>query len=432
MRDLIVTALILASVPFAIRQPWIGVLSYLWVSVMNIQHFGYSFALTLPFAAIVAAATLVGMAVTKDKVGLPINGTTILLIVFPLWMCITYMFALENELDGYVRWKEVMKIFFFIVVSASILKTRKHLEWMIWIIVISVGFYGIKGGLFTIANGGSYRVWGPPGNSSISDNNSISVALVMMVPLMFYLRSIVSQKWLKLALLGGIGLSTLSILGSHSRGAFLAIVVMVLFLWLKSQKKLFLGILIVAVLPLAIGFMPAEWTERMETIKTYDEDESAMGRINAWKVAINIANDRPLIGGGFELYTPKTFAKYAPNPLDIHSAHSIYFQMLGEHGYVGLILFLSIGFVGWLNGSRVIRLSRNNPEHKWAGDLARMIQVSLVGFAVGGLFVNIGYWEIHYYLILALMVMYNIVKPPNAPAVFRRSVPPLAPVENSS
>lgn len=253
-----------------------------------------------------------------------------------------------------------------------------------------------------------------------------------MVPLMFYLRSIVSQKWLKLALLGGIGLSTLSILGSHSRGAFLAIVVMVLFLWLKSQKKLFLGILIVAVLPLAIGFMPAEWTERMETIKTYDEDESAMGRINAWKVAINIANDRPLIGGGFELYTPKTFAKYAPNPLDIHSAHSIYFQMLGEHGYVGLILFLSIGFVGWLNGSRVIRLSRNNPEHKWAGDLARMIQVSLVGFAVGGLFVNIGYWEIHYYLILALMVMYNIVKPPNAPAVFRRSVPPLAPVENSS
>ena len=203
MRDLIVTVLILASVPFAIRQPWIGVLSYLWVSVMNIQHFGYSFALTLPFAAIVAAATLVGMAVTKDKVGLPINGTTILLIVFPLWMCITYMFALENELDGYVRWKEVMKIFFFIVVSASILKTRKHLEWMIWIIVISVGFYGIKGGLFTIANGGSYRVWGPPGNSSISDNNSISVALVMMVPLMFYLRSIVSQKWLKLALLGG-------------------------------------------------------------------------------------------------------------------------------------------------------------------------------------------------------------------------------------
>ena len=432
MRDLIVTALILASVPFAIRQPWIGVLSYLWVSVMNIQHFGYSFALTLPFAAIVAAATLVGMAVTKDKVGLPINGTTILLIVFPLWMCITYMFALENELDGYVRWKEVMKIFFFIVVSASILKTRKHLEWMIWIIVISVGFYGIKGGLFTIANGGSYRVWGPPGNSSISDNNSISVALVMMVPLMFYLRSIVSQKWLKLALLGGIGLSTLSILGSHSRGAFLAIVVMVLFLWLKSKNKLFLGILIVALLPLAIGFMPAEWTERMETIKTYDEDESAMGRINAWKVAINIANDRPLIGGGFELYTPKTFAKYAPNPLDIHSAHSIYFQMLGEHGYVGLILFLSIGFVGWLNGSRVIRLSRNNPEHKWAGDLARMIQVSLVGFAVGGLFVNIGYWEIHYYLILALMVMYNIVKPPNAPAVFRRSVPPLAPVENSS
>lgn len=126
-------------------------------------------------------------------------------------------------------------------------------------------------------------------------------------------------------------------------------------------------------------------------------------------MAINVANDRPLVGGGFELYTRRVFAKYAPDPLDVHAAHSIYFQILGEHGYVGLALFLAIGFVGWLNASRIIKMSRSNAEHAWAGELARMIQVSLIGYAVGGLFVNIGYWENLYYEILAIMVVHNIL-----------------------
>ncbi len=391
---------------------------YVWVSVMNVQHFGYGIA-DIPFAAIIVVITLIGMVTTKEEIGLPINATTLLLIFFPLWMCLTYTVALEHQIDGYNRWKEVMKIFFFILISASIIKSRKHVEWLIWVIVFSVGFYGVKGGIFTIVSGGSYRVWGPPGNSSITDNNSISVALVMMIPLMYFLRSIATNKWIKLGLLGAMGLSMMAILGSHSRGAFLAVLAMVLFLWLKSQKKFLLGIAIVALIPLAIGFMPANWTERMKSIEAYQEDGSAMGRINAWKMAFNVANDRPLVGGGFELYTAKTFARYAPNPLAIHSAHSIYFQILGEHGYVGLLAFLALGMVGWANGTRIIKLTRSNPEQKWAGDLARMIQVSLIGFAVGGLFVNIGYWEIHYYEIVALMVIHNLVKQPERGLMMR-------------
>lgn len=138
-------------------------------------------------------------------------------------------------------------------------------------------------------------------------------------------------------------------------------------------------------------------------------------------MAINVANDRPLVGGGFELYTRRVFAKYAPDPLDVHAAHSIYFQILGEHGYVGLVFFIAIGFVGWLNASRIIRLSGSNAEHAWAGELARMIQVSLIGFAIGGLFVNIAYWENLYYEILAIMVVHNLmVHSESQPAASRK------------
>ena len=404
---------------FVLKQPWIGVLMWLWVSVMNPQHFGFGFALGIPFAAIIAVVTLTSIAISKEKIRLPINATTLPLIVFPLWMCVTYAFALEHEVEGFNRWKEVMKIFFFILVSASLIKSRKNVEWMIWVIVISVGFFGVKGGIFTILSGGSSRVYGPPGNSFMSDNNAISVALVMIIPLMYFLQSVATSKWTKWGLMGAMGISMMAIFGSHSRGAFVAVSAMMLFLWAKSQKKLVFGILLVALLPLAIGFMPDEWTDRMRSIESYKEDGSAMGRINAWTMAFNVANDRPLVGGGFELYTPRTFAKYAPDPNDVHAAHSIYFQILGEHGYVGLVLFLTIGFVAWSNGSRVIRISRLDADKKWAGDLARAIQVSLIGYAVGGAFVNIGYWEIQYYEIIGLMAIHNLLKQPKTGPIMR-------------
>jgi putative inorganic carbon (hco3(-)) transporter len=417
LRDLLVTALIFGTLPLVFGRPWIGVMLYVLVSVMNIQHFGHTFALSMPFAMIIAITTMIGMVTTKDLVRLPINGTTVLLVVFPLWMCLTYAFALEHEPEGYRRWVEVMKIFFFALVIASIVNTRKQAEWLVAIIVVAVGFYGVKGGIFTITSGGSYRVWGPPGNSSITDNNAIAAALVMMVPLMFYLRSNAKIAWVKWSVTGAIGLSVMAILGSHSRGALVAAAAMVMFLWWKSRNKFLLGILMVALIPVAVAFMPDEWTSRMKTIETYEEDESAMGRINAWKMVINLAKDRPIIGGGFELYTAKTFARYAPNPLDIHSAHSIYFQMLGEHGYVGLLLFISLGIMGWINASKTIALSKSNPEHKWAEDLARMLQVSLIAYAVGGVFVNIGYWEILYFLLVLLVALRNIVQPTKSPLV---------------
>jgi putative inorganic carbon (hco3(-)) transporter len=411
MRDIVITAMILGLVPLIWKRPWIGVLAWLWVSVMNPHRFAYGFANSFPFAAIIVVVTVASMLKSRRDVKLPFNATTALFIMLPLWMCITTFFAFEPAL-AYVRWKEVMKIFFFIVIGASLINSRKQVDWVIWVIVFSVGFFGVKGGLFTILTGGTYRVYGPPGDGFMSDNNAIPVALCMIIPLMLYLRSVSSSKWVKRGLLVSSVLCGLATLGSQSRGALLAVLAMAAFLWFKSNKKILSGVVAAVLIPLGIGFMPDSWTSRMRTIETYDQDTSALGRLNSWKAAINIANDRPLIGGGFEYYTPSVFAKYAPDPLAVHSAHSIYFQMLGEHGYVGLIMFLALGIVAWTTANRVIRLSRDSPENAWAGTLGQAVQVSLIGYAVGGLFVNIAYWEIQYYEIIGLMVVSALLKPP--------------------
>jgi probable O-glycosylation ligase (exosortase A-associated) len=407
MRDIAVTLIIVGLIPFILKYPWIGVLVFAWLSLFNPYGFAWGFALDIPFVMIVAVTTLVGMLFHWKEVRLPINSITILLMLLPFWMTVTLLFALYPS-AAYEKWTLVMKAFFFTLVAASLLHSRKQLEAFLWVIVLSVGFFGIKGGIFTLLGGGEYRVYGPPGNY-ISDNNGISVALIMTIPLMLYLSTTVSSKWIKWGMYAAIILSGVAVLGSHSRGAFLTILVMLLFLWLKSRRKLVPGLVLVALVPLAIGFMPEKWMSRMQTIETYEADSSAMGRLRTWETLFNLANDRPLVGGGFEPYSSRTVAMYGPPGMDtVHSAHSVYFQMLGEHGYVGLGLFLALGIACWRASGRLVHASRDRPDLVWADNLARATQVSLVGFAVGGTFVNIAYWELPYYEIIILMAAHHL------------------------
>ena len=414
MRDIAIAAVIFGSLPVVLVRPWIGVLVFAWISLMTPHRFGFGFAYDFPFAAIVAVVTLVGLVVTKDEVRFEPNAVVWLLILLPAWTCVTYLFALE-PVAATPRFKEVLKVFLFVIISSMVLRQRKHIDWMLWVIVVSVGYFGAKGGVFTVLTGGGARVYGPPGDSFLSDNNAISVALIMVIPLMQYLRGESKSRWIRHGLLAAMVLSGIAVLGTYSRGGLLAVCAMLLFLWFKSRRKTLFTLLLIPLVPLAIAVMPERWFDRMDTISTYEQDTSAMGRINAWRTAINIANDRPLVGGGFELYTPETFAKYAPDPDDLHSAHSVYFQMLGEHGYVGLFLFLCLGLAAWRTARRTIAIAGTRPEYAWAGHLARAFQVSLVGYAVGGTFVNIGYWDLIYYEIVLVVVAWRIVSAPALP-----------------
>lgn len=147
----------------------------------------------------------------------------------------------------------------------------------------------------------------------------------------------------------------------------------------------------------------------MNTIQTYQQDGSAMGRINAWHLAFNIANHR-ITGAGFEAYTPETFALYAPDPLDIHVAHSIYFSVLAEHGYIGLCLFLGI----WLStlgiAKQIRKETRHDKELLWLFHLAGMCQVALVGYAVGGAFLSLAYFDLPYNIMVILVVAWRWLK----------------------
>lgn len=401
MRDVILLGIVLAALPFACRHTWIGVLLWTWISIMNPHKLAWGFAMNMPFAAMAAGATVISLFVTKDKVRLPSNPAIVALILLTLWMVVTTVFAIHPD-ESWLDLKRTFKIQAMTLVALAALRERRHIEWFIWVNALSLGFYGFKGGLFTILTGGGQRVWGPPGGF-IEGNNEVGLALVMVIPMMNYLRVVATQRWLRIAMMVLMLFTAVAVLGTQSRGAFLAIVAMGAVLWLRSKEKAKAAVIIGLTGLVLTQFMPASWDERMQTIGTYHQDGSAMGRINAWQMAMHLANDR-FLGGGFFIYTDEIFARYAPVPDDVHAAHSIYFQVLGEHGYVGLVLFLLVGWFTFMTARRIRRQARDREDAGWLYHLAGMMQVSMIGYAVGGAFLSLAYFDLPYNVLVILVV----------------------------
>jgi probable O-glycosylation ligase (exosortase A-associated) len=389
-------------------RPYVGVLMFLWLSFMNPHRLTWGIAYDMPFAQIVAAVTLGAMLFSKEKKSPPRRWIVGVWVAFALWMCVTTMFALSPT-DAFAEWTRTAKIQVIAFVTLMLIRTRQQLMALVWVVTFSLGFFGFKGGLFTVLTGGNYMVWGPPG-SFFEGNNEMALALIMILPLIWFLRGNTRNRWIRLLLVITLPLTAAAILGSHSRGALVAGCAMGLALLVRSRHKAVLGLGLVAAVIAVLAFMPAHWFSRMETIKTYDEDPSAVGRINAWWFAFHLANDRPLVGGGFQAFQPWLFQEYAPDPEDFHDSHSIYFEVLGEHGYVGLSLFLALVCLAFLDVRYVMKKTKGIEDLRWAGELAAMTQVGLVGYLVGGGFLGLAYFDLYYSLLGVIVITRSIVE----------------------
>jgi probable O-glycosylation ligase (exosortase A-associated) len=400
VRDIALVLIFIPMLFMALRHTWAGVLLWTWFSLMNPHRLTWGFAFDLQFAAVAAAATLLSMLWNRDKLHFPRDGATVALILFMFWLCITTFFAFYPGLSLQFL-DRALKVLFMTLIAMLAIRDRRHIELFVWVNVLSVGFYGLRGGIFAISTGFNYRVWGPVG-TFIQDNNALGLALVMTIPLGYYLWQSSTRPWVRRGLLALIVLCAVAALSTKSRGAFLAILCMTAVLWWRAPRKLLSGIVIVSLGLALVAAMSDAWTERMRTIQNYQEDASAMQRINAWETAVNVANDRPT-GAGFLIATRDIFERYSPNPEWVFTAHSIYFQALGEHGWVGLVLFVAMGWFGFRNAAQIRKMAGKRPECQWARELAGMVQVSMVGYAVGGAFLSLTYYDLPYNLLVIVV-----------------------------
>jgi probable O-glycosylation ligase (exosortase A-associated) len=414
MRGLLFFVVFVASLPLIFVSPFNGVLIWYILSLGNFHRLTWGFFANLNYAYIIAILTCVSWLFSAEKKRLPLRPVVILTLLFSLWMTITSIFAVVPATSVWDKWTIVHKMLFMALVGYALTTTRERVNQLIWVVVLSIGFWGVKGGIWGLLHGGGDRVWGPE-DSAIGDNNDLGLALLMILPLLFYQWHFAANRWLRRGLMLMGFLVIVAIVLTYSRGALIGLAVMVPVMLSRSRAKLSMSILILLVGYFTYNFAPENWFGRMNTIENYQEESSAMSRIYLWKVSLQIADQRPLVGGGFKVtFWPEATNRFLsgtdlPDLTLPRAAHSIYFDVLSEHGYVGLALFLMITLYSWFNCSWLIRHSRDRPDRTWADLLGRMGHGVLVAYWTAGAFVSQAYLDEYWCVVFLLDAARHIV-----------------------
>lgn len=409
MRDVLVLAIILAAAPICFFRPYFGILMWTWVSYFNPHRMTWGIAYNFPVALLIGGATLAGIPFAKDTNRRILTLQTILVLFMWGWYCVTTFHAandpiLVNHIDDTKReLLRISKILLMTVVMIWLVSSKEKFRYLFLVTAFSFAFFAIKGAVFVGRTSGQFRVYGPPG-SFIEDNNALGLALNMMLPIFFFLARTETNKWIRRFMHIAFFCGIIAVILTYSRGALLGLSVVLVCLTLKSRHKVLAGFLLVTCAWTVITFAPGKWMDRMGRFFHGNLDNSAELRLNAWRFSYVLATHYPLTGGGLKTYTTDLYERFTPE-LDFAGPHSIYFQALGEHGFVGLALFallLGSSLISLLNLRQRARLL---PSAHWMLPYTYMLQFSLMAYMISGAFLELGYFDLFYQIVAGVILL---------------------------
>jgi probable O-glycosylation ligase (exosortase A-associated) len=420
LRDLVFVAFLGAFFAAGFRRPFIFVLAYVYIDVVSPQRLTYVLLNSIPISLIAVVLTVGGWLVADDKRGTrvtPRQGLIVLLLIYCYCTTLTADFPAE-ALD---KWGWVWKCLAFAAFLPFTLRTKLRIESLLLVMVASAASIIIVGGIKTIASGGggygSLNLM-VANNSGLYEGSTISTVAVAIIPLILWFTrhgTIFPPDWKVKAFCYALVFSCLLIpVGTSTRTGLLCIGLVALLMLRDAKRKvLYLCLLGVAGM-IAVPFLPSAFTDRMSTIKTYKADESASTRIAVWGWTWEYAKEHPL-GGGFEMYrqnkirydTERVEGTAANSTVDRHltidqarAFHSAYFEMLGEQGFPGLILWLSISLIGIFR-MEVLRhrYRKAGEDMTWVTPLAGALQSAHIVYLLGATFIGIAFQPFVYMLI---------------------------------
>jgi probable O-glycosylation ligase (exosortase A-associated) len=424
MRDLVMFFAMIAMVPMAIMNGFVAFLFWGYTTVLTPAHYLYGFMQSVRFNFIFAIIALSLLLLRREKNNAYKPNITVtywLLVAFLVHANICAALALSPNPLVSDTYEKIMKGFAFVLAIPFFVKDRTGIHVVLIMIALGLGLHGVVEGLKFVVAGGAHRMSGIPG-SSLTDNNLFAVAMVMILPIILYFYNVLNNTNAKYISLIAFLLTILTVIATNSRGGFLALAVLGVWYFLTSRRKGFAFIAVLVGFGLVMAVAPDTWFDRISSIETANEDNSFMNRVAAWQVSFAIGIGNPIFGGGFSAIqnywiwdTYKVMTNIFGVDVDLYSpkaAHSIYFQVLGDMGVVGLLLFLLLLTTAIINRNAInkkIKITKRQ-DLVWAIDMADAMFLSLLAYMVGGAGVSLPYYEIVYMLICLLSILNSIIE----------------------
>lgn len=411
--DMLLTALIVGLLPFCAWRPWIGMLVFAWIGYMNPHRLCGGFAFHMPYAKMVAAATLAGLLVTRERYPLPRTRETYLMAaLWLIFVCSTLFVALQPEIAR-EKLAEISKILLMTGATIVLFQDRRKLHILLLVIALSIGFFGVTGGLWNLYTGFAERLYGPA-RSALGDNNALGFTFTIVLPIVALVRRQSSSRWVRGVLLAVFALSIVALFATYSRASLIVLCLTLPLTLALTWRKDFALWAATAAACFAIYAAPRQWVERMQTITptAYRDTSSGSQRMKSWYIAFRLGLDHPLLGAGFRPFEPDVYERYMPGYWDNHDAHNNFLQVFAEHGIPGLLLFVALLVSLFLTLLRTVRATRGDPSRRWIGDAALFLGVSLVAYVVGGMFLNMPYFDLFYQLVAAIVILQQLAQAP--------------------
>ncbi len=410
LRDLIVSLVLFSLLPGCYRRPFVGLAVFSWLAYMRVQDLTWGFARDMRWSYYVAIVTFAGFLVSKErKRWFQPDLRCYVMMVLVVLIGVGLLVSEDPRIRQFERYLEYVKIVAVALFTTAVVTTKERLRILLWIIALSLGFYGVKSGVWGIMTLGQSTILQGPGGM-LADNNDLSMALAMAVPMLFYLGYTERDPAVRRAFWVALPMTVMTIGLTRSRGGFLSVVTAIGVLIWRSRNRL-VGVVIGCLIAVA-GLMvaPPEYIERLQTILDPQSEGSASSRLKAWNIATRMAMDNPFFGVGMNKFQ-QHYKEYNPNPEVgelVIVAHSSYFQIWAECGTPALLLYFSLLLGSFMTCWRVRRMARQRYFSSWIINYATMFEASLAAFLVGSTFLNRAHFDLFYHWV-ALVIAFGVI-----------------------
>jgi probable O-glycosylation ligase (exosortase A-associated) len=394
--------------------PWLGIVLAYLIAVLTPQNiWWWAFEGVRPLY-VVLVPTLIGfaLAVVRGRVSFTGLNTRLNWCVCVLWFTSTvaYYFGpyveVQNEFRFYdpefmfSTWQKTCLTYFVAVVLIDNLKKLKAMG-LVMIIAAAYMTFWANQQYFTYEKFG--RLHGPVGlgqSSIYADENNFAVLFVVGSPFLYYFGQYFRRRVFRWAIWSVIPFSWHAVFLTASRGALLGIIAVLLVFFLRSERKA-AGLLVVLVFFGAFAWQAGDlMKDRSSTIASYEQEDSAASRLDAWKAASRMMAAHPITGVGFASFG-QAFPYFSDTAPRI--AHNTFFQVGGEWGIGAglayLVMMVSTLKRLWTNGAR-LRQHAGTDEGRLYLYLSEASLMGLTGFFVCAFFLSLEKYEVLYFLLV--------------------------------
>jgi probable O-glycosylation ligase (exosortase A-associated) len=401
--DVFIAGVYVAFLVIGFTSPFAFTLGYLWVDTFYPQFLSTLVA-QVQSSLIIGIAAVGGYLIFDRRSPPRFSAHTALALALAAWMTLSNTWAVWPA-SAWYTWDWSFKTVIFAAFMTFVLRSRVQMEAFLQVFLFSAAVHMIAVGTKTAISGSGYgrHLDVIESDAGLFEGSYLAGASIALIPIILFLRKhsilIPKSRFRDIGYYAMIGFAIFAAMGTYARTALVGFLVVGVFLWLQSRRKVLFTVCAVAV-GLAVAARTADtWNERIETTADYNADSSALGRILVWEWTIKFASSNPL-GGGFDAFMTDSI-EFPGNPPQVvygKAFHNAYIAVLGQQGFPGLAMYLALQGMSLLYLWRIGRRTKNQPHLLWVHDLAGAAMTALLTIMSCGCFIDIAYHSFVWYL----------------------------------